>query len=139
MFENIRKTVEAKKESYEASAGMVACLALAALFAMGAAVIWLSYYVGPIFAALSFSGAFLLLALCLKLVSSAKNQQASESLEAVQESANAAVETVSATAKTAASVPTKPSVLFPALVFAAVLLIIFDRSASPQAVAWEDQ
>ena len=39
LIENLKETVTAKKESYEASAGMLACLALAGLLALGAGVV----------------------------------------------------------------------------------------------------
>ena len=132
MFERIKQTVEAKKESYQATAGMLTCLALAAVFALVACVIWLAQYLGPVVATLSFAVAFLLLALGFKLVSNSREAEASKNIEAVEEQASEAVDVVSATARTVASAPTKPSVLIPTLVVAGILLVLIDRSrASP--------
>lgn len=127
MFENIKRTVVAKKDSYQATAGMYGCLALASLFLLGAGFIWLGQYLGLLLASLSFAGVFLLLALCFKLVSTAREAQAAENIEAVEEKASDAVDAVAATAHTIASVPVRPSILIPALVVAGILLVLIDR------------
>ncbi|HRO48607.1 MAG TPA: hypothetical protein PLW75_00555 [Hyphomicrobium sp.] len=107
---------------------MMACLALAAAFALGAGVVWLAQYVGPIWSPLSFSAAFLLLALVFKLISSSKDEEASENLEEAGQQASDAVNAVSIAAKTAAvAVPAKPSVLIPVLVAAGVLMVILGQ------------
>ena len=111
---------------------MMACLALAAAFALGAGVVWLAQYVGPIWSPLSFSAAFLLLALVFKLISSSKDEEASENLEEAGQQASDAVNAVSIAAKTAVAVPAKPSVLIPVLVAAGVLMVILGQERRPE-------
>jgi len=84
MFENVRKSIGAKVEAYEASAGVVICLLMAGLFALGAAAIWLAGHIGPVFSSLFFSGVFTILALGFWMFSSAKHGEASHELEVAE-------------------------------------------------------
>ena len=133
---NVKESFWAKVASYQASAGMAACLALSGLFALGAGVVWLSDYIGSIGALLSVSAAFLVLALIFKLVSGVKDEEASDNIEEAGEQVGEAVSAVSTVAKTAASIPAKPSMLVPALVVAGILLVVFDQSRSREEHAW---
>lgn len=130
VFETVRQSFEAKKEAYEASAGVVACLVLAALFGLGAFAIWLASFLGPILSAVCLAAAFLIMAGILQLVSQSKHEEAGQKLEVAEKQVGDAAHVVTSTITSAASIPTKTYVWLPVLLGAAVLLIVVERRRS---------
>jgi hypothetical protein len=127
VFETVRQSFEAKKEAYEASAGVIACLVLAALFGLGAVAIWLASYVGPILCAVCLSAAFIVIAGLLELVSRSKHHEAGEKFEEAEEQVSDAAQAVKTTVASAAAIPAKPSVWLPLLLGAAIFLVILEK------------
>ena len=101
---NLKDSVEAKVESYEASAGMAACLLVAGVFALGAGAIYLAAEIGAVQACLSFAGGFLFLALCFKIFGARKDVEAHEDLQQVQETVEAAATPIRALSGAAGAV-----------------------------------
>lgn len=139
MLEYIEKSIESKKESYEASGAMVICLVFAALLALAASIVWVAQHWGLIFALLCFSFAFVVLAGIFKVLSETKDQQAGENFEAaerqVSQAATNAATAVSTTVKKAAAVPVRPAVWLPFVVAAGVLYVLYQHGKPDEPIA----
>lgn len=119
MLSNLQDSVASKKGSYQASFAMVASLALAVAFALGAAVIQLSFYVGSVQAALIFAAGFLLLAIAMKIISWVQEKRAHRKMKAVKRDVGRSVKAAAATARVAASPALRPPLLVTAALIAA--------------------
>lgn len=119
MLSKLQETVESKKGSYQASFAMFVSLGLAIAFALGAAVIQLSYYVGSVQAALIFAAGFLIIAMVMKAVSWSQEKRAERKIEAVKQDVGQGVKAVAATARVAGSSSVKPPLLVTAALIAA--------------------
>lgn len=119
MLSNLQDSVASKKGSYQASFAMVASLALAVAFALGAAVIQLSFYVGSVQAALIFAAGFLLLAIAMKITSWVQEKRAQRKMKAVKRDVGRSVKAAAATARVAASPALRPPLLVTAALIAA--------------------
>lgn len=135
MLEYIEKSIESKKESYEASGAMVACFGLAAILALAAAIVWVAQQWGPIFALLCFSFGFVVLGAIFKVLSEIKNQQAGENFEAAERQVSKAATAVSTTVKKAAAVPARPTVWLPFVVGAGLLYVLYQQGKPDDPIA----
>lgn len=130
MFDRIKRSLTAKLQAYEASAGMIACLALAALFTLGAGVVWLASVVGTVPALLAFAAAFLCMAFGLKLIADHEDKQARRNMQKAGQQISYAAQALSNTAKSAVEVPAQPPVWMSAAALATIfLLLLIQRKA----------
>ena len=132
MFEN---RLAQKVEAYEASAGVVICLLMAGLFALGAAAIGLAGHIGPVFSSLFFSGVFTILALGFWMFSSAKHGEASHELEVAERKVSQTADVAAAAVKSAA---TAPSVWLPALALMGLLYLVHEGRRPKAGSLYED-
>jgi hypothetical protein len=95
IIERVKHTVEAKKESYEASAAMIGCILVAVCFLLVGGTIWLSDLIGAVWSCFSFGGAFLVLAVCCWLFGRAKSKAGDRELEAAKQTVSNTVRTAS--------------------------------------------
>ncbi|MBY0562372.1 hypothetical protein [Hyphomicrobium sp.] len=103
----LKQFFENKKQSYEASAAMIACIVAAAGFALAAGTMGLATYVGPILSCVIFGGAFLLLAFIFWLIGRSKTNVANHELETAKQTASASVSAASTAIKAVTSKPAK--------------------------------
>lgn len=124
MFDKIKHSLNAKKQAYEASAGMMASLTVACIFALGAAVVWLAGVIGTIPALLTFAAIFMVIAYSLKLIADREDKQAERDIKQAGQQISYAAQAISDTAKSAVEVPAQPPVLISAAALAAIFLLL---------------
>ena len=91
----LKQFFENTRQSYEASAAMILCIAAATGFGFAAGAMGLAMFVGPILSCVIFGGAFLPLAFIFWLIGRSKANTASHELETAKHTASAGVSAAS--------------------------------------------
>ena len=130
----LKQVFENKKQSYEASAAMILCVAVATAFGLAAGTMVLAMFVGPIWSCVIFGGAFLLLASIFWLVGRSKADNASRQLETAQQAASTGVSAASSAIKAVTSKPAKSYGMLDTMAAGALLIFLLylaGRKARP--------
>ena len=123
IVDRLKQTVEAKKESYEASAAMILCLVIAICFLLVGGAIWFADYVGPVWSCMSFCGAFLFLTAVFWLFGHVKSKDADQNIDAAKQTVAGTVRVATKTVETLTS-NTKQLTTVDAILAGGLLLVL---------------